>query len=235
MSAPASRKILLLHGALYTRHEFAPLIGTLDALGTPAHAIDLPGHGVDAATDPASFGIEAFASHVLAWLDAHDIAQADIFGYSMGGYVGLWLAHQHPTRVRRVFTLATKLDWTPDGARAEVAKLDADTIAAKVPRFAQTLAARHGDNGWRTLLQRTADMMLALGDHNLLADAYAGIACPVRLAVGDRDVMVSLAETADAMRRLPDGEMLVLPRTPHPLEKVPLPRLAAEIRDWLGS
>jgi hypothetical protein len=49
--------------------------------------------------------------------------------------------------------------------------------------------------------------------------------------LGDRDTTVSLDETAAAVRALPQGELAVLPRTPHPLEQADAARLAFELRD----
>jgi pimeloyl-ACP methyl ester carboxylesterase len=56
------------------------------------------------------------------------------------------------------------------------------------------------------------------------------------VGVGDRDKMVTIEETLAAYRRLPNGRFIVLPDTPHPLEKVSPGRLAREIGDFfLGS
>ena len=44
--------------------------------------------------------------------------------------------------------------------------------------------------------------------------------------VGDRDTTVSVEESAAAYRALPSGELMVLPRTQHPIERVDVYRLA---------
>lgn len=90
----------------------------------------------------------------------------------MGGYVALWLAHQHPERVRKIVTLGTKFDWSPESARLEVKKLDAEKILEKVPAFALILETRHAPNDWKQLLSRTSTMMLALGSDPLLKDDH---------------------------------------------------------------
>ena len=86
------------------------------------------------------------------------------------------------------------------------------------------------------MLRETAGLLRELGARPpLTADVLAGIACPVRLAVGDRDATVTLEETRDAMRALPRGTLEVLPGTPHPFERVPLGRLAWSIGEFLGT
>ena len=230
----ASRDLVLLHGALGDTQQLAPLA---DRVGGDRRVavIELPGHG---ATDLHGdrFGIEAFAEAVLREMTARDIHRADFFGYSMGGYVALHLAAVAPDRVTRVATLATKLAWTPEGAARETAMLDAATISAKVPKFAAALEARHTALGWKTLLGRTADLMRELGSRPVVtADVLATITQPVRIAVGDRDTTVTLDECAVAARQLPNGELEVHPRTPHPFEKSPVDRIASSLLQFFAA
>lgn len=151
----------------------------------------------------------------------------------MGGYVALYLALHHPERVQCVFTLATKFAWSPEAAAHETRMLQPEKVQEKVPAFAATLAQRHQPNDWQKVMRRTADMMLQLGENPLLTpDTLSRIAIPARVAVGDRDAMVSLQETAWAYEHLPQASLLVLPDTPHPLEKVDLKRLQHELRQF---
>lgn len=225
--------VLLLHGALGARDQFEAIAQAL-APHVTVHTLDFEGHG-RAAYAGRVFRTATFAANVLDYLDAHGLDTVDIVGYSMGGYVGLYLARFHPQRVRRLFTLGTKLAWSPAFAAGEVRMLDADRISAKVPAFAETLALRHSAYGWCNVLAATAEMMLALGQApDICFDDLKSIACPVRIAVGDRDHMVTLDECSEALRMLPQGELQVLPATPHPLEKVSSGRLVAAVMDFLG-
>jgi pimeloyl-ACP methyl ester carboxylesterase len=231
--------IYLLHGALGARDTLHPLEVALRPLliaGTPVRTHEFPGHGEtpdpdaapDAPLDPARL-----AAGVLDAMDRDGAERATVFGYSMGGYVALLLAAEHPARVRAVVTHATKLAWTPEGAARETSRLDPAAIRAKVPRFADALAARHaGAGGWEPLLARTAAMMHAMGARPALTpDVLARVACPARLCVGDRDATVTLDETAAAARALPKGELAVLPATGHPLEHADAARLAREVAE----
>jgi pimeloyl-ACP methyl ester carboxylesterase len=231
--------LVLLHGALGARDQLAPLHAALGALaGQPVHAIELAGHGGTPATAPDTdgFRIERFADQLGDELDRLGASAAVLFGYSMGGYVALHLAASRPERVAAVITLGTKLAWSPEVAAREVARLDPAVLRAKVPRFADALAARHaGAGGWEAVLARTAALLTTLGARPLLTtDVLATIACPVRVLVGDRDATLPVAECVDAVRALPRGELAVLPGTPHPLEQVDAQRLAREIVEVAG-
>jgi hypothetical protein len=46
---------------------------------------------------------------------------------------------------------------------------------------------------------------------------------------------VSVEEAAGAFRALPNGELLVLPRTPHPLEQVDAGRLATALAEFFAA
>lgn len=226
---------ILLHSALGDSRQLAPLAERLADVGAGEPIlIELPGHGATPLWD-RPFRIPAFAEFVLAALDQHGIAEADVFGYSMGGYVALSLAAIAPSRVRRIATLATKLAWTPDIAARESAMLDPATVRAKVPKFAAALEQRHTALGWEALLIHTAGLLHELGERPLLTpEVFPKISQPTRIAVGDRDTTVTIDECVDAVRRLPHGELEVHPRTPHPFEKAPLERLARSLTEFFG-
>lgn len=226
------RELLLLHGAIGSKAQLEPLADALKA-DFKIHAINFSGHGGEAISD--TFSIERFAAEVLAYLDANHIAQIDIFGYSMGGYVALYLAKIHPGRIGSIFTLATKFEWTPEIAQRETRMLNAEKIAEKIPAFASELDRRHQPNDWKTVLRHTADMMIGLGDRNPLAlEDFKNIQSRTRIAIGDKDQMVTLEETIAVYRNLPNATFCVFPDTQHPIEKVDTRMLAGALQDFFG-
>lgn len=229
----ADTDLILLHGALGDASQLAPLATRL-AGGGRVTALELEGHGATPLRG-RPLRIQSFADTVVEAMDRRGIERAHVFGYSMGGYVALYLAATVPDRVARVATLATKLAWTPDVAARESAMLDATTIRAKVPKFAAALEARHTGAGWENLLTQTADLLHELGARPLITDdVLATIAQPIRIAVGDRDATVTLEECAAAVRRLQLGELEVHPRTAHPFEKAPVERIASSLKEFFA-
>lgn len=226
------KKLLLLHGALGSKAQLEPLAEMLKN-DFEVFTLNFSGHG--GAPFAEGFGIGQFTAEVLAFLDKNGCENVDIFGYSMGGYVALNLARLHPQRVGKIVTLATKFDWTPEGAERETKMLDPDKIEAKVPAFAAQLRERHAPNDWKLLLRKTADMMLELGQRPLLTSAILSkITNPCLICLGDGDQMVSLDETTLAANALPNGQQLVLEQTPHPFEKVNIPAFTAITASFLA-
>lgn len=225
--------ILLLHGALGTAKQQQPLAQLLSAQ-RHVHTLNFTGHGGDPAPT-GGYSFDVFVADILQYLDNNGIQQADIFGYSMGGYAALYFASQYPDRVGKLATLGTKLLWTTEGSQQEVKMLDAGKIAAKVPAFAEQLAQQHGADNWKLVLAATAKMMLNLGQSPVLESAhYQAIQHKVLLAIGDKDHTAGLEDTVAIYRLLPNAQLWVLPATPHPLDKVDTTLLAEGLKKFLG-
>jgi pimeloyl-ACP methyl ester carboxylesterase len=212
--------LLLLHGAIGSSAQLVPLFSELKKQGFDPLLFDFAGHGGQPFPE-SGFSIESFAAGVIQYMDAHSIDSADIFGYSMGGYVALYMARHYRKRVGRILTVATKFDWNPAGAEKEVKMLDPEKIAEKVPKFAAVLEERHKPQDWKEVLRRTSAMMLAMGAQPPLSnDDLKSIPHIVQLCVGDSDTMVSLEETIRVCRQLQDCGFNVLPETAHPIEQM---------------
>jgi len=162
------------------------------------------------------------------FIKENNLQQPTVFGYSMGGYVALYLAHQQTNLLGNIITLGTKFDWNPAIAQNEVKMLDSKTIIEKVPKFAEALQKRHGQD-WELLLQKTAEMMLSLGNKNTLTlNDFTSIENKVLIGLADKDNMVSLEETTAVYKQLKNGAMYMLPNTKHPIETVEI-KLLIEI------
>lgn len=224
--------VLLLHGAIGSKDQLE-LIKKKLAESFVVHSLNFNGHGADA-DNGAPFSIGSFASEIIAYLEKHSIQSIHIFGFSMGGYVAMFLAKYFPERTGKIITLATKFAWDEDIAAREIKMLNAAKIEEKLPDFAATLQQRHAPNNWKTVLEKTAALLDSIGKDNPLKTAdYAGIQNPVLLLLGDRDKMVSLEETVEVYKSLPNAQLAVLPNTVHPVEAVNTDRLANEIRTFL--
>lgn len=219
--------LLLLHGALGASDQLIPLENKLKHIRTTLR-FDFSGHA--GKEFEKNFGIEQFAEDVINFLDEQNIETVDIFGYSMGGYVALWLAYEHPHRIGKIVTLGTKFDWSEASAEKEVKKLNADKIIEKVPAFARILEHRHAPNDWKELLQRTANMMHSLGKQPLLTDEIlATIQNQAEICLGELDDMADREYTEHVATVLPRGNFHLLEGTPHPIEKVELDKFVVNL------
>ena len=224
--------ILLLHGALGSAEQLSPLAAALKHT-YDVHRLNFSGHGGSPMPE-RPFDIAMFAEDVLTYMHSRGLERTTIFGYSMGGYVGMHLAKRYPEKISSLITLATKFHWDETTAIKEIKMLDPEQTAAKVPAFAATLQARHAPNDWKELMLKTADMIRRLGENNMLKpEDYPLIKTPCMLLLGDRDKMITLEETVQVYQLLPDARMGILPATGHPVEKLNLQVLSCLVNNFL--
>ena len=227
------QQILLLHGAIGAANQLSLLQEEL-ADSFSVYRLNFKGHG-GSPYAAAPFSIKLFAAEVIAFLDKKEISSIPVFGYSMGGYVAMYLAKYHPEKINKIITLATKFNWDETIAANETKMLNAQKIETKLPEFAAALQKRHAPNDWKTVLEKTAAMLIEMGkDNPLKPEDYPAILHPVLLMLGDRDKMVTLDETVEVYKNLPKAQLTILPNTAHPIEMVDQARLAYEIRSFLG-
>lgn len=227
------KNLILLHGALGHSSNFDPYEQYLSE-HFRVHKILFRGHG-NTSIPQEGIRMSGYLEQLHQYCEEHALQEVDIFGYSMGGYVALSYALQYPGKVSSILTLATKLNWTEEGAIKESKMLNPEVIAEKVPKYAAQLATIHGEAHWKHLLPAIADMMIDLGKHPLLyPENYARINTRVQLMLGDKDVMVSLEETLHAVKGIPETLLAVLPNTKHPIEQVRPELLISLMKDFWG-
>jgi pimeloyl-ACP methyl ester carboxylesterase len=232
---PLVPSVIVLHGALGSAEQMRPVTEVLQAQRQYASVLnmELPGHGHTVLPERVPFSMRAFAMALQECIHRESLARPVVLGYSMGGYVALLLEHLAPGTIGGIVTLGTMLHWTPAIAQQAAARLNSEVIRAKVPAYADQLAARHAHaGGWELLLERTAGLLRELGDEPLLTrETLSAVHCPVHLLVGGRDDSVSLEEATTAASYLPRARASLLPDMPHPIEKVDLAVVAREVSD----
>ncbi len=213
------KPLLLLHGALASKNQFDSLIPHIKSQFA-AEAINFSGHG-GTLINPLGYTFPIFADDILKYIDAKKIDKINLFGFSMGGYAALYFAKLHPDRVEKIFTLNVKFKWDTTSTKKEIAMLNAENMLLKVPSFANNLMLLHGMEMWKNVLQSTGDMMQNLTkQHFLIDDDFDKMNFPILLGVGDRDITSNVEETIEIYRKLKQAQLMVLPNTAHPFEKI---------------
>lgn len=216
------KNLVLLHGALGDARE-------LDAVKQQLWAhyevwvLSFSGHGGRTPDEP--FSVNLFVRDLYFFIERNHLERVYLFGYSLGGFIGVEFARRYPNLVERVFTFATKWNWTPEVARHEAKMLDPEKIKEKVPTFAQLLEKRHEED-WEKLVLYTADFLVELGNNPTPENHWKKVTTPVCVAVGDQDKLVSVEESEQISRELQNGRLIVLRGTPHAFEKAPHDELA---------
>jgi pimeloyl-ACP methyl ester carboxylesterase len=179
--------LLLLHGGFFNIDlQFGELLPSL-AASCQVIAADFQGHGrtndIDRPLTSANL-----ASDVLGLLRHLQVAQADIFGFSVGGAVALYLAIRHPELVRKL--IVSSASFHPDGDRSEnadaVGSMTVDMVAGTPMEQEYRAKSPHPD--------RLQDLLDKLGtfDQGFTGwsdDEIRGIAAPTLITVGDCDAV----------------------------------------------
>lgn len=160
------KHLLLLHGAIGAKDQLASLSAKLEK-DYQVHSLNFNGHGGEIPSSD-TFSISSFATDVLNYLQQNNIQQAAIFGYSMGGYVAMYLARHYPQTVTAICTLGTKFYWDEVVAAKETKMLNPAVIEEKVPAFAEQLQKRHSVSAWKEVLEKTKALLIQLGKNNIL-------------------------------------------------------------------
>ncbi|HUR31724.1 MAG TPA: alpha/beta hydrolase [Saprospiraceae bacterium] len=223
--------LLLLHGALGATDQFVELKERLQS-DFEVYDLNFSGHGGNLVGE--RFSIDLFVCDTLSFLDRNQIPIADIFGYSMGGYVALKLASDFPGRVNKIITFGTKFNWTKESAEKEVKMLIPDVIEEKVPHFAAALRQRHSPEDWKLVITCTAQMMLDLGNGQAMTkEDFQKIENEVMICVGSEDNMVTFEESKVVADYLPKGIVKVVDGFKHPIEAVDKEKLVILIKESL--
>jgi pimeloyl-ACP methyl ester carboxylesterase len=94
----------------------------------------------------------------------------------------------------------------------------------------------HEANNWKTVLEKTAKMMIELGEKPILnADNLKNIQCPTLLLSGDKDVMVTSEETSRFSSFIPNSEFFEMNDFVHPILQVDARLLSLKIEEFVGN
>lgn len=227
------KSIILIHGALGHSSNFDALSRSLSQ-NYSVYSLLFKDHGLNNSSTK-KLEIPRLVQELENFINLNNIENPNVFGYSMGGYVALCHSLKFKNKIEKVATLATKFDWSPEIASKETSFLNAEIIAEKIPHYAYQLKKMHGEKNWKSLLSKTADLMIDIGHQNYLATSnLSEIAIPVQLMLGDKDKMVGLTETFTVYEKLANSNLAVLPNTKHPFETINTELLTILLRQFFA-
>jgi pimeloyl-ACP methyl ester carboxylesterase len=179
--------LLLLHGGMGRIEMFGTLLTAL-ARSRQVIGVDLHGHGRTSLGDreisPIDMGDDMA---VIVKQLGHE--KVDVFGYSMGGAVGLRFAIQHPQMVRRLALLSA--GYAQDGFHPELLPQQAQVGAAmadamkETPMYKSYMAVAPRPEDFPRLLDRMGAWMRKPFDWS---EDVKKLTMPVMLVYGDSDM-----------------------------------------------
>jgi pimeloyl-ACP methyl ester carboxylesterase len=225
--AGEGRPLVLVHGLGGRAEEWAPLMHGLAKQHFRVYAIDLLGYGRSDKPD-VDYSIECEVRILQQFLDSQKLEQADLGGWSMGGWIVLQLAAEHPGRVRRLmvfdsagvkFTATVDLSLLRPKTPAELNGL-MKILFAHPPQvseyYARSILRQTADGDW--VVGRALDSMLT--GKELLDGKLGAVTVPVLIVWGKQDVLTPLSVGQSMQREMPQSRLEVFDDCAHmtPLE-----------------
>ncbi len=180
--------LLLLHGGLMSADAFGPVLMKL-AETHRIIGVDLLGHGHTALGSrkiiPAEIG-----NDLAIVLEKLGIQQADVMGYSFGGFVALQLAFQHPSLIHRLIVVSTP--YAQDGWFAEMLPQQTALNAAMADQMKETMiyksyvAIAPNPQDFPRLLDAMGEALRQSYDWS---ESVKQLKMPVMLVYGDADMV----------------------------------------------
>jgi pimeloyl-ACP methyl ester carboxylesterase len=223
--------IVLLHGVNGAREEMAPLAALLPPSLAPL-APNWLGHGGRPPPGP-DYSVGALVDDLIAKLDGEGIHRCFLFGYSIGGYLALALAHRNPERVRGVVTLATRHIWDRESVDHLVYLADPARLTRPGNPRAAELARVHHPTDWQLVNGANRRMFADLRTNPPLGDDdLRAISAPVLVLNGTDDPLVSADESRALAALFRTWRLGLFEGSAHPLPATPIADIAAAIADF---
>lgn len=217
--------VVLVHGMVISGRYMVPTALELAPL-CPVYAVDLPGYG-DSVKPRAILGLSELADAVAAWMDAKRFPSAHLVANSFGCQILAEFALRHADRVNRLVFQGPTVD---PAAR---------TIRSQLARLIRNSSSEGPGLGWITVVDYVkagvrrirATIRMAIEDR--IEDKLPGIAAPTLVVRGGNDPLVPQRWAEEVVRRLPRGELRVLPGLGHTINYTAPKEFVAAMRPFL--
>jgi pimeloyl-ACP methyl ester carboxylesterase len=193
---------------------------------------DLPGWG--SAGDPPTGEptLDAFADEVAALLESRGVRQAVVGGTSMGGYAAMAFARRHGDRLSGLVLVDTKASADTEAARDNRERIARTALDEDGPRVLldDVLPGLLGETSWgsrpqvvervRGWVEQARPAAVAWSQRAMAArpdsfDTLRELRVPAVVVVGEEDRLTPPDDARAMHDALPDGTLVVLPRTGH--------------------
>ncbi len=209
--------VLLIHGLGGNAEDWRNLAPYFTKAGYRVIMPDLPGYGRSEHPANFSYSIADQASFVVAFMDALNLHQVELGGWSMGGWIVQTVAADHPERVSRLILfdsagLKLQPSWdtrlfTPQN-KAELDQLDALLMPnpPQVPAFiARDILHHSRKNAW--IIQRALASMLTGND--VTDSKLPTLKMPVLIVWDDLDQITPVSEGHTMHNLIPSSELFL--------------------------
>lgn len=226
--------LVLLHHFTATIDDWDPRV--LDGLAAERHVVVFDSRGIGGTTGRVPATVEAMAEDALAFIHALGLAEVDLLGFSLGGFIAQVIATREPHLVRRLILAGTGpagfkgvgqlnrrllTDTTQGAVRLRDPKpllffTRASAGRAAAADYMARLGERTGDRVKRTSLRAAACQLVAIVRWGASTPMDLGlIQQPALVANGDDDRMLATRGSFDLAHRLPNARLVIYPDAGH--------------------
>ncbi len=210
------KPLVLVHGLGGKAENWALLIPSFMRHGYRVYAPDLLGYGRSDRPD-VDYSIALQTDVLLQFFESQRLTQADLGGWSMGGWVALKFALAHPERVRRVVVYDSAgiyfeprfdpgLFHPATVGQAQQFLVLLTPQASRIPRFfARDMIREMRSTAW--VVDRAMKSMQAGAD--LLNGTLQSMQAPVLIVWGKQDVLVPLSCGEEMRREMPRSSLAI--------------------------
>lgn len=235
--------LVLVHGLADRDESWAPMLERLKRSGFHVYAPDLLGYGRSPRPSDSDYSISTQEQFVADFIQSIGLQKPDVGGWSMGGWVVLKLALDHPDVVDRVVVYdsagihhqvvgGAEIFHPTDGAQLQHLADLLEPNAKPLPSFVLRDALRTmAQNQW--VVDRS---MVAMETGNDVVDSrLGGLAKPLLIVWGSDDKLLPLAIGQQMHSLDPQSELDVLQGCGHLEPKTCPDRAAAVTVDFLKA
>jgi pimeloyl-ACP methyl ester carboxylesterase len=250
--------VVCIHGLARNARDFDTLAAVLAAAGRRVICVDVVGRGDSGRLrDPMGYGYPQYLADATALIARLDCEKVDIVGTSMGGLIGMMLAAQPETPLRRLVmndvgpfmpkaALLRILDYVGKDPRfADLTEAEAyhrtiyrgfGALSDAQWRHMTETSLRADGEGWRLHYDPGIAVPLRAwepSDIDLWA-LWDRVACPVLVLRGAQSDLLLPETAAEMMRRGPPAEVVEVPGCGHAPALLE-PAQTHLVRDWLAG
>ena len=209
------KPLLLVHGLGARASDWAPLIPGLSRSGYHVYALDLLGYGASAKPADGDYSLPGEEQIAVDFMHAVHLQSADIAGWSMGGWLGMLLALDHPGQVRRLLLFdSAGLYFDPDfdgsmftpsdraGLERLVARIEPDRPNLRIPGWAEHGMLRRMEES-RWIIERSFRSMIS--GRSVVDFRVSQVHQPVLIVWGTEDKLTPFSQAMRLHELLPQS------------------------------
>lgn len=223
--------LILLHGSLESMKDWAKQVPEFSR-HYQVITVDNRGHGMSTFED-RKMDYALLSEDVLKLMSELKIDSAHIVGFGDGGIMGLYLAINHPEKVRKLVAIGANYKVDTTAVYGQILNKVKAWDNEKMYQFVKNNFKGYQNFSQITQFTQRMKTML-LTEPNLTLNNLREIKCPVLFIAGDHDI-IKLTHTDEMFENVKYGNLLIVPGTKHYPQKERPQLVNTAIQDFLNK